>query len=118
MSQKTQTDCVANDQALVKKLQAKKNGYKDIDRAVAFLKLISDPTRLNIILLLEADEVSVNDLAVAMNMTKSAVSHQLKALKNGGYIRDTRVGKRKYYTIADKHIMTILASTFDHVRHC
>jgi len=118
MDKKTQTDCKANDIELVKKLVDKKNTYQDINQAVDFLKLISDPTRMKIILLLEEGEVSVNDLAVAMDMTKSAISHQLKSLKNGGYVEDRRVGKRKYYSILDHHIITIIESTFDHVRHC
>ncbi len=52
-----------------------------MDAVANFLKIISDPTRLKIIMILENHEVSVNDIAVLMNMTKSAVSHQLKVLK-------------------------------------
>lgn len=118
MDKITQTDCQANDVELVNKLIKKQVHYNDINKAVDFLKLISDPTRMKIILLLEDGEVGVNDLAVAMDMTKSAISHQLKALKVGGYIQDRRDGKRKFYSISDQHIMTIIQSTFDHVRHC
>merc|ERR1711879_701294 len=69
-------------------------------------------------MILENHEVSVNDIAVLMNMTKSAVSHQLKVLKTAGYIKDRRSGKNKYYSLFDEHIMDIIHSAYDHVNHC
>jgi ArsR family transcriptional regulator len=112
------TDCTPNDIQLVEMLVLKLSTLEKIDEVSRFLKIISDPTRIKIILLLENNEVSVNDIAVSMNMTKSAVSHQLKLLKENGYIKDRKEGKNKYYSIYDNHIMEIIHSAYTHIRHC
>ncbi len=115
---KTSTDCTPNDIKIVETVSEELANSQNIDTVANFLKIISDPTRLKIIMILENHEVSVNDIAVLMNMTKSAVSHQLKVLKNAGYIKDRRSGKNKYYSLFDEHIMVIIHSAYDHVNHC
>jgi ArsR family transcriptional regulator len=118
MEKKTSTDCTPNDIKIVETVSEELANSENIDTVANFLKIISDPTRLKIIMILENHEVSVNDIAVLMNMTKSAVSHQLKVLKNAGYIKDRRSGKNKYYSLFDEHIMVIIHSAYDHVNHC
>lgn len=114
----TSTDCNPNDVKLVERINAKLSGLGNIDEVSSFLKIISDPTRLKIILLLEGNEVSVNDIAVIMDMTKSAVSHQLKVLLDTGYLKSRKEGKMKYYTLYDYHILEIIQSAYNHVNHC
>lgn len=116
--QTTMTDCTPNDLKLVSILSKRMAGLDNIEAVSGFLKIISDPTRLKIILLLEGNEVSVNDIAVIMNMTKSAVSHQLKALTESGYLKSRKEGKLKYYTLYDYHILEIINAAYNHVNHC
>ncbi len=118
MEKKTFTDSTPNDIKIIDTISTELAILQNMDAVANFLKIISDPTRLKIIMILENHEVSVNDIAVLMNMTKSAVSHQLKVLKNGGYIKDRRSGKNKYYSLFDEHIMDIIHSAYDHVNHC
>ncbi len=59
----------------------------------------------------------VCDLAVSLNMTQSAISHQLRVLKQARLVRARRDGKIMYYSLDDEHIDNILDMGFDHVRH-
>ena len=60
-------------------------------------------------------EMSVGDLAVLLNMTKSAVSHQLKVLKTAKLVRSQKKGKNVYYTLSDEHVKTLLEMALEHV---
>jgi len=82
MEKKAFTDSTPNDIKIIDTISTELASLQNMDAVANFLKIISDPTRLKIIMILENHEVSVNDIAVLMNMTKSAVSHQLKVLKN------------------------------------
>jgi len=112
------TDCTPNDLNLVQIIRNEMSKKKNVDSVANFLKIISDPTRMRIIMILEKNEISVNDISVLMDMTKSAISHQLKVLKDAGYIKDRRSGKNKYYSLFDEHIMDILNAAYNHVNHC
>jgi ArsR family transcriptional regulator len=112
------TDCTPNDLKLVQIIRNEMSKKKNVDSVANFLKIISDPTRMRIIMILEKNEISVNDISVLMDMTKSAISHQLKVLKDAGYIKDRRSGKNKYYSLFDEHIMDILNAAYNHVNHC
>tara|TARA_Y100000588_G_C14154556_1_gene882030 strand:+ start:310 stop:648 length:339 start_codon:yes stop_codon:yes gene_type:complete len=106
------TDCTPNDLKLVQIIRNEMSKKNNVDSVANFLKIISDPTRMRIIMILEKNEISVNDISVLMDMTKSAISHQLKVLKDAGYI------KNKYYSLFDEHIMDILNAAYNHVNHC
>lgn len=79
-------------------------------------KLFGDSTRLKILFELFAEsEVSVGDLAEHLQMTQSAISHQLKTLKSGKLVKARRNGKQVFYGLADEHVRTIIAMGIDHV---
>ena len=79
-------------------------------------KLFGDSTRLRILFaLFEDSEVSVGDLAERLQMTQSAISHQLKTLKSGKLVMARRNGKQVFYCLADEHVRTIIAMGIDHV---
>ena len=78
-------------------------------------KLFGDSTRLRILLSLAEGERAVSDVAKALNMTQSAVSHQLKTLKSGKLIRSRREGKQIFYGLADDHVRTIIAMGLEHI---
>ncbi|MDD2213508.1 helix-turn-helix transcriptional regulator [Oscillospiraceae bacterium HV4-5-C5C] len=79
-----------------------------------FFKVFSDPTRVRIVLALDEHELCVCDLAVLLNLTKSAISHQLAYLRQRKLVRNRRDGKTVYYSLADKHIQDIIEIAVEH----
>lgn len=78
-------------------------------------KVFGDSTRIKILYVLFEEEVCVCDIALALNMTVSAISHQLRILKNARLVKYRRDGKTVYYSLADDHVRTILDQGFDHI---
>ena len=78
-------------------------------------KIFGDSTRIRILFVLFEAEVCVCDLAAALNMTQSAISHQLRVLKQMRLVSFRRDGKTVFYRLADSHIQTILAQGMEHV---
>ena len=78
-------------------------------------KVFGDSTRIKILFVLFESEVCVCDIAEALNMTQSAVSHQLKVLKQAKLIKNRREGKSIYYSLADNHVRTIIAMGIEHI---
>ena len=72
-----------------------------------FFKIMGDGTRIQLLWALEESEMCVNDLASLLNMTKSAVSHQLKVLRVAKLIKAQKKVKNVYYSLSDDHIKTI-----------
>lgn len=83
-----------------------------------FYKALSDSTRIKIINLLEKHELCVCDIAVILNMTKSATSHQLKYLREIDIVKNRRVGKEVFYTLADNHVKQIFNISRKHMEEC
>lgn len=81
----------------------------------SFFKVFSDPTRLRLLSALFHSEMCVCDLAASLNMTHSAISHQLRALKAAKLVKFRKVGKVVYYTLADEHIHAIFHSGLEHI---
>ncbi len=81
----------------------------------SFFKMFGDNTRLRILFCLIREELCVGDLAVLLNMTPSAVSHQLKLLKSAGLVNFRRSGKILYYSLADDHVRDIIKIGLEHV---
>ncbi len=78
-------------------------------------KVFGDGTRIRILYVLLEAEVCVCDLASLLNMTQSAVSHQLRILKQARLIRSRREGKTVFYSLADDHVATLLRQGMEHV---
>lgn len=83
-----------------------------------FFKVMGDSTRLQILMALIQNEFCVSDLSYILNMSQSAISHQLKALKNAKLVRGRREGRIIYYSLDDDHIKDILAEALVHVLDC
>lgn len=89
----------------------------DITSAASdFFKAFSDKTRLRILSALAADELCVCDIASLLSMSQSAISHQLRFLKQVRLVRSRKAGKTVYYALCDDHIQTILAQGIAHVQ--
>lgn len=78
-------------------------------------KIFGDSTRIRILFVLFEAEVCVCDLAAALNMTQSAVSHQLRILKQNKLVKSRREGKSIFYSLADDHVRSIIDQGMEHV---
>lgn len=88
-----------------------------IDGASALLAAMGDPTRLRLVSALAIRELCVCDLAATLGLSQSAVSHQLRLLRQLGIVRSRRAGRLAYYALDDEHVSTLLDQALDHVRH-
>ena len=78
-------------------------------------KVFGDSTRIKILYVLVESDMSVGDIAQALNMTQSSISHQLRALKNARLVKARREGKTVFYSLADDHVKTIIDQGLEHV---
>lgn len=78
-------------------------------------KVFGDSTRIRILFQLFDKELSVTELADLLNMNQSAVSHQLKVLKQAKLVKNRRDGKSIIYSLDDEHVRTIIAMGIDHI---
>lgn len=83
----------------------------------ALFAAFSDPTRLRIVAALSAQELCVCDLAATVAQSESAVSHQLRQLRDMRLVRSRRDGRRVYYSLDDHHVLSIYDQACEHVRH-
>lgn len=79
-------------------------------------KAFSDTTRLKLLIALGEGKSCVGELAENLNMTDSAISHQLKTLKNARLVKGERQGKLIYYSLDDAHVLTMLTQGLEHIR--
>jgi len=87
-----------------------------IDKLSSFYKVFADQTRLKILTILDAvGSMCVNDIAVTINMTKSAVSHQLNYLRVNNLVKSQKSGKEVMYGIADEHVKDIFEKGVEHI---
>ncbi|MDU5960188.1 MAG: metalloregulator ArsR/SmtB family transcription factor [Finegoldia magna] len=79
-------------------------------------KIFGDQTRVKILMALESGELCVCDIAAVMNMSQSAISHQLRVLKQSNIVKTRREGKVVYYSISDDHVKEIFDIAMVHVQ--
>ncbi len=78
-------------------------------------KVFGDSTRMKIIYVLFASEMCVCDIAQLLNMSQSAISHQLRVLKQSKLVKSRREGKTVFYSLADSHVRTIVNQGMEHI---
>ena len=90
--------------------------FKKTDMLIKFYKSIADETRLKILCILDSVEsMCVCDIAEILSMTPSAISHQLRLLKQARLVKSRRDGKTIYYSLADSHVRAIIDQGLEHV---
>lgn len=87
----------------------------DLYDVAELFKAFGDPTRAKIICALSLSEMCVSDLAILLDMNQSAISHQLRLLKQARLVRIRRDGKSRYYSLDDEHIQKIFQVAFEHI---
>ena len=80
-----------------------------------FYKIFGDQTRLRILDALLNKPLCVNEISELLDMTQSAISHQLKNLRTSNLVKTEKIGKNVYYSISDEHIKIILKYGLEHI---
>lgn len=109
------SDCEAINIDIVNKVKPNMPEIELLYKLSDFFKVMGDGTRIQLLWALEESEMCVGDLAVLLNMTKSAVSHQLKVLRTAKLVSSQKKGKNVYYSLNDYHVKMILEKALEHV---
>ena len=88
---------------------------EELQDLAEFYRVFGDATRLKILYVLLSAEMCVYDIASVLGMSQSAISHQLRVLKQMDLVKNRREGKTIFYALADAHIVTILSQGLDHI---
>jgi len=86
-------------------------------RLADIFKVLGDRTRVNLLSVLAGRELCVCDLAAALGMSSSAVSHQLRVLRDAHLVKSRREGKMVYYSLDDQHVVALFEQGLEHVGH-
>jgi ArsR family transcriptional regulator, zinc-responsive transcriptional repressor len=88
-----------------------------VENAAAIFKTLSDPTRIRLLYLLSEEECSVNHISDVLGMSQSAISHQLRVLRNMRLVKFRREGHYLYYSCDDEHVIRLLQLAIEHSEH-
>lgn len=107
-------EAVVVDGAAVERVRAALSGDKRVERTTAIFSALADPTRFRILDALLREELCVCDLSLLVGVSQSAVSHQLRVLRDRGLVAYRREGQRAVYRLADQHVATLIAAGLEH----
>ena len=100
---------------VVKAVKEKMPDEDELYDLAEIFKVFGDSTRIKILYVLFEQEVCVCDIAQLLNMTQSAISHQLKILKQSRLVKNRREGKAVFYSLADGHVRSIINQGLEHI---
>ena len=103
------------DEETLHKVDEKMPPEEELQDLADFFKVFGDATRLKILYVLLCSEMCVYDISTILGMSQSAISHQLRVLKQMHLVKNRREGKTIFYSLADDHITTILSQGLDHI---
>lgn len=103
------------DKETLKSIDEKMPPQEELQDLAEFFKVFGDGTRLKILYVLLSSEMCVYDIAAVLGMSQSAISHQLRVLKQMDLVKNRREGKTIFYSLADSHIVNILSQGLDHI---
>ena len=109
-------DCEVIHEDVVKKVKSTFPKEEMLFDLADFYKIFGDTTRVKILYALDKSELCVCDISVLLGMSVSAVSHQLRALRDSDLVRTKREGKIVYYSLADEHVKSILECGIEHIK--
>ena len=105
--------CIHGD--VIASVRAKLPDVEELYDLAEFFKVFGDTTRIRILYVLFEAEMCVCDIAEMLNMTASAISHQLRLLKQSRLVKSRREGKTIYYSLADDHVRSIIDMGREHI---
>ena len=100
---------------IIKSVEAQMPGVETLNDLAELFRIFGDATRIKILYVLSESEMCVCDIAQLLGMTQSAISHQLRVLKQSKLIKNRRDGKTVFYSLADAHVHTIINQGMEHV---
>ena len=106
-----------NETDIVAKVSAQMPAENFLYDVAELFKIFGDSTRIRILTALQKSELNVCDIASVLNMTKSAVSHQLRILRQAKLVKNRRVGKEIFYSLDDEHVHDIIEIAIAHLHH-
>lgn len=109
------TDCEIIQNEIFNEVKKEMPSFTLSEKVSNFFKIMGDDTRVRILWALDQHEMCVSDIAVLLNMTKSAVSHQLRILKDTHLVKSRRNGKNVFYALDDEHIKQIFEMAVHHI---
>lgn len=120
MKKKSETECeccdiVQTHTDAIRKVEGHIPDDEKLKDLADFFKVFGDTTRIRILCVLLRAEMCVCDLAEVLSMSQSAISHQLRVLKQMKLVKNRREGKTVFYSLADDHILTIISQGMEHV---
>ncbi|WP_069997156.1 ArsR/SmtB family transcription factor [Cellulosilyticum sp. I15G10I2] len=107
--------CTIIHQDVVERATAEMQDHEISIKLSELFKLFADPTRIKLLNALYISEMCVCDIAACLNMTHSAISHQLRLLKMYNLVKSRKEGKVVYYSLADSHVTDILSKGLEHI---
>ena len=108
-------DYIHAHQEIIDRVQKKMPGEDTLYDLAELFRIFGDSTRIRILYGLFEAEMCVCDIAQLLGMTQSAISHQLRSLKNARLVKARREGKTVFYSLADDHVKTIINQGIEHV---
>ena len=108
-------ECKHDHEDIVQKIKGDMPGEEMLLDLAELFKVFGDQTRIKIIFILFKEEMCVCDIANALGMTQSAISHQLRVLKQARLVKFRKVGKTVFYSLDDEHISQIFACGLHHI---
>lgn len=108
-------DCMHEHKHLREQILREMPDEEELGALAEFFKVFGDVTRVRILCTLLRSEMCVCDLAQVLNMTQSAISHQLRMLKQMALVKNRREGKTVFYSLSDGHIVSILSQGMEHI---
>ena len=101
---------------MVEQARSHLSSEEDQERLAELFRMFADPTRLRILTVLQISDMCVCHIAEILDMTVSAISHQLRVLKNARLVTSRRAGKSVIYSLADQHVRVMMENGTDHIR--
>ncbi len=114
--EKVQCDCSVVHEEVVERVRGKMHAEETLYDLAELFKVFGDSTRIKIIWALFEEEMCVCDIAYLLNMTHSAISHQLRVLKQARLVKPRREGKNVFYSLDDRHIEEIFNQGLSHIK--
>lgn len=109
-------DCEVIHKEIVEKAMSEMLDEETLLFIADFFKVLADSTRVKIVNLLDNNKLCVCDISAALGMTKSAISHQLKNLREMNLVKAEREGKEVWYSLADEHVKEVFDVSAEHVK--
>ncbi len=109
-------DAVCVNEKAVKRVRSQMLNDRTVIETAELFKVLSDPTRMRLVYALAQRELCVCDLSAVLEMTQSAVSHQLRILRSARLVNYRREGRVVYYSLADAHVVQLINIGTDHAR--